>query len=378
MKRLKFLPATLALIIMSFVANLLLLAGPIFMLQVYERVLASQSVQTLVALTVLITALYGVYWIIELLRARMGARFARIIETNLSEKVYAGVLKLHSRPTKDQGNPFVDLETVRRVLGGTGPTSLIDLPWVPVYIGVIYLFHAYLGWVAITGAVVLVLILVINQLVAKGGMEKLGTEISQRQTMMQNAKANAEPAVAMGMTKDVASRWQEQSVPYDELQLKISDTTAFFANLTKTFRRLLQSLILAVGAYLVIEGEINAGVMITASIILSQALMPVEQFVANWRSLTSARQSLKRLNQLIKDVHVDKKQLPLPAPKSLLEVTNLVSGPYLDKSPTIRGVDFALQSGDALGILGKERRRQINAHTLHRRRLASHGGHHPI
>lgn len=343
-----------ALGVLSLVANLLVLTGPLFMLQVYDRVLASRSVPTLVALFALVAATFGFLALIDVIRSRMAARFGMALEASASADVFRVALRQSLTPLgAGRSDPVRDLDTVRQYIGGPGPLALFDLPWLPVYLVIIFLFHPDLGLLATGGALIATALLVVNErLAARPTAEAARAQVA-RQGFGEDARANAEPIFAMGMLDDVTSRWQARTEAVSAVQARAGDVAAMYSAVTKSFRLLLQSAVLAMGAWLVIQGELSAGLMIAASIVTSRALAPVEQVVAHWRGLTNAMQALRRLQAALPaSVATPSVQLSLPDPRLRLDVRNLAIGPDRDGPPLVSGVSFPLHAGEALGVLG--------------------------
>jgi ATP-binding cassette subfamily C protein PrsD len=337
-----------ALGVLSFAANLLVLTGPLFMLQVYDRVLASRSVPTLVALFALVAATYAFLALIDLIRSRMAARFAAALEASVSAEAFRVALRQRLATGRD---PVRDLDTVRSYLASPGPLALFDLPWLPVYLLIVFLFHPLLGVLATGGALIATALLVINEGLAGRPVAEAARAQQARQGFVEDARANAEPIFAMGMVEAIVTRWGARTAAVAGIQGRAGDVAALYAAAAKSFRLLLQSAVLALGAWLVIEGQLSAGLMIAASIVTSRALAPVEQMVAHWRGLAGARQALRRLRQVLPAVPRQAIRLALPDPHERLDVRYLAVGPDA-ASPLVSGVGFSLQAGEALGVLG--------------------------
>ncbi len=338
-----------ALGLISLVSNLMMLTGPLFMLQVYDRVLASRSVPTLVALTLLVVGLYAFYALLEWLRSRMTARFAAAFEELAAAPVFSATLRMRAAPGAP--DPIRDLDTVRGFVAGPGPLALFDLPWLPVYLAIVFLFHPSLGWLAVGGAVVVTVLLLLNERSSRRPAEALARALARRQGFADDARSNAEPVLAMGMLGDVTARWSAAAMEAARSQFGAADRGGLYASVTKAFRLLLQSLVLALGALLVIEGQLSAGLMIAASVVTSRALAPVEQVVAHWRNFVAARQAGRRIGTLLAAAERPGPAMKLPRPRARLEVRGLVTGPD-PRRVLLNGVSFTLEAGEALGVLG--------------------------
>jgi ATP-binding cassette subfamily C protein PrsD len=338
--------------LISMVSNLLMLVGSLFMLQVYDRVLPSRSLPTLAALLVLVVLLYLVYAAIETLRSRMTARFATLFEERVSPLAFeAGVRARLGIYGPVQADPVRDLDSVRAFLGGAGPSVFFDLPWLPVYLGAIFLLHPLLGWITVVGAVVIGGLLILTEVAARKPSKELSVAASQRQAQTDDTRNAVEAVVAMGLMGSMLRRWRVASETQARASLSSIDRNSFFSSLSKAFRMLLQSVVLAMGAYLVIRNEMSGGVMIAASILSSRALAPIEQAVAQWRTFVAARQAWARLNKMLIAVRQMNPEVSLPLPRAAIAVRQLVAGPSRQQ-PLVTGVSFELSAGEAMAILG--------------------------
>lgn len=340
-----------ALGLISLVSNLLLLTGPIFMLQVYDRVLASHSIPTLVALFSLVVVLYTFYAFVEFLRSRMMIRVASIVHEAISAQMFRTSIRLRMAGGTAAIDPLRDVDSLRQFVAGPGPISLLDLPWLPIYLSVLFLFHPWLGWLAIVALVLTILLLVANEVFSQRPSQEVTAAAIRRQTQSDEIRRNAESVLAMGMQEAVSGRWQGTDSALVQLQQQMADRSAFYSAVTKAFRFLVQSAVLALGAFLVLEGEITAGLMIGASIVSSRSLAPVEQAVAHWRGFVGARQAWKRIKVALKVANQEAPKTILATPSRGISVKNLVTGPDRTR-PLLQGVSFSLKAGEGLGVLG--------------------------
>lgn len=338
--------------LVSMVSNLLMLTGPLFMLQVYDRVLASRSLPTLAALTALVCGLYTFYAFIEWLRSRMAIRLAGMVDAALSARVFETAIRHRVLPSREAGDSVRDLDSVRQFIAGPGPLSLFDLPWLPVYLAIMFLFHPLLGWLAVGGALIISTMLVVNEIFAQRPSQKMSIAAAKRQAHADDSRTNAESALAMGMLPSLVEKWTTVAGDYVSAQHRSADWTAFYSSVTKSFRFLLQSAVLAAGAYLVIRGEISPGLMIAASIVSSRAIAPVEQVVAHWRSFVAARQAWRRIKLALGASVLPPRSTELPAPRSSLTLRQFATGPDPQRPPLVSRVSLSLQAGDCLGVLG--------------------------
>jgi PrtD family type I secretion system ABC transporter len=339
----------------SGVINILALTGSFYMLQVYDRVLTSRSIPTLVGLTVLMTGLYAANGLLDFVRVRVMSRVGVRIDNELRENAFAAVQKvsLRSRKSGDGLQPIRDLDQIRSFLSGLGPTALFDLPWIPLYLAVVYLLHPWLGAFSLGGAILLILLTALTELRSAGPTRDAAQSSGQRIALGEAARRNAEVIKAMGLGVSMQKRWEQLNTRHMELQLKASDAVGGIGTISKVLRMLLQSGMLGLGAYLVIEGELSGGAIIASSIVMSRALAPIETSIAHWRGFVGARQAHRRLVDLFRMMGDDsEKVLELPAPRINLIVENLTVVPPGGDRPVLQGVSFGLAAGDGLGVIG--------------------------
>ena len=343
----------ISLVAISMVSNLLMLTGPLFMLQVYDRVLASRSVPTLLVLTGLVCALFAFYAFLDALRSRMAARYANVLDASIGGRLFAAAVhfKLVANAPKT-ADPLRDGDTIRQFLASLAPLALLDLPWVPLYLAVVFLFHYWLGWLAVAGCLIITVLMVVNEGVARKPSQEASSQQFLRQKQIDDVRLNAETVAAMGMLGDLRARWLRQTEKMLSAQRTAGDRAAFFSSTTKGLRFLLQSAVLALGAYLVIQGQMTAGLMIAASVVTARALAPVEQIVGQWRSFIGARQAWSRIQKILSVQDAPEREVSLPLPTCSLSVKGLAAAPQGHKAPVISGVQFELAAGDGMGVLG--------------------------
>lgn len=352
---LKFSPILMGVALFSGVINILALAGSFYMLQVYDRVLPSQSVPTLIGLSILMLGLYIINGILEFLRSRIMSRVGTRIDTTLSPAVFSAIqiLPLRSRGGGDGMLPLRDLDQVRNFMSGLGLTALFDLPWMPIYVFFVYLLHPTLALVAVCGALLLMFLTLLTEYRSNAPLKSASAAGGQRMALAETARRNAESIYAMGLSPHIGRRYEQLNGEYLSHQLKASDAAGGIGNITKVFRMLLQSAVLGLGGYLVIQNELSPGAIIAASIAVSRSLAPIETAIAHWRSFVAARQSAKRLGDLLMAAAtIDTDVIDLPAPKKSLQVESLVVAPPGQAEPILRGLAFTLERGDGLGVIG--------------------------
>ncbi len=333
--------------------NLLMLTGPLFMLQVYDRVLTSKSVPTLVALTVLVVVLFVFMGLLELIRSRILSRIGRKVDEEIGHSIFDKVL-IHSlkRTPNVNAQPLRDLDSVRQFLTGQGPIALFDAPWTPVYLAVIFLLHSWLGIFATVGAVILFIFALLNELLTRGRMEEAGRSSMAAHVFAEENRRNAEVVQAMGMLSSMRKRWEQLRQKALTDTDKATDRGSLISSTTKALRMLMQSAMLALGAYLAIKQEITPGTMIAASIIMSRALAPVEQSISQWRGFLNFRRAYKRLLVVMGVEVLDENRMQLPNPIGRIHIENIIVPALETNTPLIRGLNFKLEPGEALGVIG--------------------------
>ncbi len=342
--------------VFSGLINLLALTGSFYMLQVYDRVLPSHSVPTLIGLTILMAGLYIANGLLDLFRVRIMSRVGVRIDNEVREKVFQALhlLPLKVRPTADGLQPIRDLDQIRGFFSGMGPTALFDLPWVPIYLGVVFLLHPLLGFFAFAGALLLICLTLLTERRTTAPMQSASRSGAQRLAFGEETRRNAEVIRALGLERRMQQRWESLNSRHLSDQLSASDAAAGMGTVSKVLRLFLQSGILGLGAYLVIEGQVSAGTIIAASIIMSRALAPIETATAHWRGFVGARQSYRRLIDLFQSLGIRHSgaMVSLPKPAITLSVQSLAVAPPGEPRPVIQGVSFMLAAGDGLGVVG--------------------------
>lgn len=340
--------------IVSMVINILMLTGPLFMLQVYDRVLASSSVSTLVVISSFAIGLYIFYGILEAVRGRILTRICQRVDAQLSAESYAisTSLPLILGPKATKLRPVQDLDTLRQFLSGTGPAAMFDLPWLPLYLGIVFLFHPILGLVALCGGLIICALIGLKEVYSRKPALEFAQENARRVSLVEISRRNSEVVRAMGMIDTLKERWVDANNNYLEKQRATSDASGTFSTLVKSFRLLLQSTVLGVGAWLAIGQEVSPGIMIAASIMTSRALAPIELAVAHWSAFVAARQSKQRLKGVFDNQNDVGSPMELPLPSQMLCVDHAACGPSGIRHVTVQGVSFELNAGEGMGIIG--------------------------
>ena len=340
--------------VMSCMINLLYLTGSIFMLEVYDRVLPSRSVPTLVGLVILAGGLYIAQGGLDLIRGRILGRIGTALDEALNARVFETVVRLPLLVgSRNEGlQPLRDLDNVRSFLGSMGPGAFFDLPWLPFYLAICFAFHWLLGVTALAGAVILVTLTLITEFLSRTPAKEAMTLAARRNDLAATSRRNAEVLVAMGMSGRLTRRWSEANETYLAGNQRASDVAGGLGAVAKVLRMMLQSAVLAVGAYLVIHQEATAGIIIAGSILSARALAPVDLAIAHWKGFVAARQSWHRLAKLLQQVPAANEQTLLQAPSKRLSVEAVSIVPPGDQRVIVQDVNFAVEAGTGVGVIG--------------------------
>lgn len=340
--------------IFSVFVNLLMLTGPLFMLQTYDRVLGSRSEETLVALLILITGLFFMMGLLEYVRGRVLARAGAKFQSLLEMRIFEAVLRRSIAPS-ERAKPNTaarDLDAVRQLMAGPAPFALFDIPWTPIFLAAIFIFHPVLGFLAVASGAILVVLTLINQKRSTAPNAESGQASVEAENLGEALRQNAENVQALGMRREGMNRWRSHRDTALVKQIEASDTTASYSSASKALRFYLQSLMLAAGAWLVLAQEISAGMMIAGSILLGRALAPIEQAIGQWSLFQRALKGWYSLAELLDKTPAERPRTELPAPKGFVEartVTVLAPG---EQVPALRNVSFKIDPGQALGVIG--------------------------
>lgn len=339
--------------VFSFFINILMLVPPLYMLQVYDRVLTSRSVDTLIMITLIVVYLFLAMGFLEFIRARVLIRLSNKFDNGLNQDLFSSMFK---RAVKEPGQvnaqPISDMTSVRQFMTGNGLFAFFDAPWLPIYIGILFVFHPYFGIFGIVAALILFALAVMNEMTTKA----LLAEANQQSMASSNYAAacvkNAEVVGAMGMEDNLKRKWYEKHLTFLSKQSLASDKASILTNTSKTLRLMFQSLILGLGAYLAIYNEITPGMMIAGSIILGRALAPLDLLINSWKGFSSARSAYKRLNTLFTDYPANENTMALPDPQGKIEASSIMLVPPGGKTSVVKGVSFVLEKGQSMAIIG--------------------------
>lgn len=338
----------------SMIINLLMLTPTIYMMQLYDRVLSSRSLPTLLMLTLIVLAIYITQGALEWVRSQLLVRVSARLEMLLNKRLYKIAYKqsLYSAGQRASSQPLDDLTALRQFLTGNGLFAFFDAPWMPFYVAIMFLFHPLYGWLAVFASILLVIVAFVNEKITSRPLADANAlSITGRGQLNKNLK-NSEVIESMGMLDNMQQRWHTGSQKILALQAVASSRAGLLTSLSKTLRLLFQSLILGLGAYLSIKQEISPGLMIAGSILLGRALAPIDLMIGSWKGFILARAQYGRLEALLKAMPEDKQKMPLPAPKGALQVEQAVIIPPGSKTPVIKGISFAIAAGESVGIIG--------------------------
>jgi PrtD family type I secretion system ABC transporter len=337
----------------SLIINVLQLTVPLYMLQVFDRVLTSRSYETLVALSLIAGGALIVSLLLDLLRARLLLAAGVTLDGLASPAALTEILQRSGQPRNNLGGAELkNVSTLRSFLTGPGVIALFDAPWAPLYLGVIFMFHPQLGWIATLGAITLFLLAYINERLTRAPLDEMSTAARRAAREIDSGVRNAEIVNVLGLIGDVKRRWHKLNHAVIDAQVRAAGRGNLIGGLTKSARLLIQVLMLAAGAVLVLDHAVTAGVMITGTLILARALAPVENAIITWKSLVEAREAYRRLQQLLTTGSEVKQRTRLPAPQGRVVADCLTYMPPGAESMLLKGISFALEPGESLGLIG--------------------------
>lgn len=340
--------------IFSMFVNALMLVPTFYMLQVYGRVITSGSLTTLLMLTLIMTVLMVTMGALELVRSRIMVRVSTKLDILLSRNLYRASFKraLESGGMDASAQAMNDLTGLRQFMTGTGLFAFFDAPWLPIYIAVMFMFHPWFGWMAIGCAIILTVLAVVNERLTGKPLAAANKENIAASLYTSKNLRNAEVIESMGMLDTLINRWSQRQKKVLILQSVASDKGGAMTNVSKTFRMLVQSLILGLGAFLAIEHELNPGLVIAGSVLLGRALAPLDQIIGSWKGFIGARAQYARLSEVLAKQQSEPERMALPAPLGNILVDNLFITAPGGKTPIIKGMSFSVPAGQVVGIVG--------------------------
>lgn len=340
-------------LVFSMFINLLMLVSPLYMLQIYDRVLASRNETTLLVLTLIAVGLIAVSAALEGLRSRVLVRVGGRLDEMLSGRVFTALFKQAvRRPNGGSAQALRDLDAVRDFLTGQGLFAFFDAPWMPIYLAAIFLIDPLLGWVATAGGIILFTLAIVTEIATRNTLNEATAANIGAARFVETSLRNVEALEAMGMVSAMLGRWRARRGRVLQLQALASDRAGLITAISKFTRVVLQIAILGFGAYLVIHNHITAGLMIAASIMMGRALAPVEMAVGSWKQFLAARSAYDRLSGLLAAVPPEGERMPLPPPRGDVQVERAIVVPPGAANPVLKAVSFEVSAGEAVGIIG--------------------------
>ncbi len=339
--------------VFSLFINLLMLLPAIYMMQVYDRVLGSNSKSTLLMLTLLAVGLFAMLGMLEWIRSQILIRVSTRFDLLLNERLYRVLFRQALvSGGKSSAQPLGDLLVLRQFLTGNGLFAFFDAPWMPVYVILLFLFHPAFGVVAIVSALLLILLAIWNERATHDDLEQANRVSVESANITARNLRNAEIVHALGMLPDLMARWKDKQQRLIMLQAIASEKAGLIAALSKTYRLTIQSLILGLGAWLAIDKQISPGVMIGGSILLGRALAPIDLMIGSWKQFLSARTAYDRLNLLLAQFPAEADRMPLPPPKGTLRAEQAMVVPPGAKAAVIKGLNFTIEAGTFVALIG--------------------------
>ena len=346
-------PALAATFILSLFINVCMLVSPIYSMQVYDRVMSSRSVTTLVMLTVIVTVFLALYGVLEYARSGVLTRAGLRFEGILRRPLFNAMMRAELSPAHRLGAQAIrDAELLRETVSSALAPTLFDLPWTPVFITLCFLLHPMLGWVALLGGVVLFLLAVVSEKITKSRFEHAGRLSREAGMMVQAALRNGDAVRGLGMGDIVLDRWAGAQSAVVALHAEASERSSALVAVSKFTRMAVQAALLCAGAWLSIEQQISSGSIMAASIVMARALAPIEQTVAQWKRVVACRGAYFRLKRLFESTPAPRASMSLPRPAGHLEADGIVVWPLGGNRPTVKGVSFSIQPGETVAVVG--------------------------
>ena len=337
----------------SFV-NALMLTGPLYMLNVYDRVLGSRSMETLIALSILVGFMYLMMGVLDYARGRIMSRVAARFQSDLDERVFNAAMRANAtgRAPAEAATGQRDLQSVQRAISSPVAMAGFDLPWTVIFLLGIFIFHPFLGYLAIAGGTILIAVAILNQTTSKRPLQNANEATFQAEAMGEQLRSGADMIQALGMRASAFQRWLDLRNKSLRAGIKAGDLGSSFGSLSKSFRLFLQSAMLGVGAYLVLQGELTPGAMIAGSILLGRALAPIEMLVGQWPVLERGRAGWESLARLLGSVPVQKNRTDLPVPAARIAAEQMTVVPPGEAKASLRMISFKVTPGEAVGVIG--------------------------
>jgi len=341
------------LAVYSFFLNILMLAAPFYMLVVYDIVMPSKNLNTLLLVTLITIMFFVGMWILDYVRGKLTIYASNKLDVLLNERVFNATFALAAKyPDKANIEPIQDFRAIKTFLGGQGIFAFFDFPWFPIYIAIMFAFSPVYGLYGLAATAIILLLTWLNERMTKEGLEESNESYRTAVNFFGNNIRNVEVVEAMGMRKNLHRLWMEKYNSYLLANTKASTTASFYSNASKSFRMLASSGMYGVGAMLVIAGSISPGMIIAGAVLMGRALQPVSQIIGGWKQFTGARIAYEKLTSLLRDFPKEEEKLSLPDPKGTIRFENVYTVPPLGKTAVLKGINLQINPGEMVGVIG--------------------------
>ena len=339
--------------IFSFFVNILMLAAPLYMLAVYDIVMPSKSIDTLIFVTAIIITFFIGMGILDFIRSKILLILSSKLDSMINEKIYDASFNLALKyPGKNTSQPFNDLNKIKAFLSGNAVLSFFDIPWFPIYIAIMFMFDPIYGIYGIVATLIIFIFTILNSTMTKKHFEHSMKAKTKSDAFLTNQLRNAEVVEAMGMRKPLFKKWMKHYYEFLHTNIEAGSKSSFYTNISKTFRMMSSSLMYGVGAILAITGHISPGMIIAGAVLLGRALAPITQLTATWKVFVEARVAYKRLNELLNEFPEDSKKLSLPEIKGKIELNGVVTIPPMSQNPVLKNINLNILPGECIGVIG--------------------------
>ncbi len=339
--------------IYSFFLNILMIAAPFYMLVVYDIVMPSKNLNTLLLVTLIAIMFFIGIWILDYVRGKMMIYTSNKLDLIMNKRLFDATFDLAAKyPDKANIQPIRDFNSIKTFLGGSAVFAFFDFPWFPIYIALLFAFSSVYGLYGIVATVIIILLTWLNEKMTKEGLESSNEDYRKAINFFDNNIRNVEVVKAMGMRENLHRIWMEKYNRYLLTHTKASTTASFYSNASKSFRMMASSMMYGVGALLAIAGMISPGMIIAGAVLLGRALQPISQIIATWKSFTNAKIAYGKLNELLIEFPKEEEKLSLPDPKGLIRFENVITIPPLGKTPVLKGISLQINPGEIIGVIG--------------------------
>ena len=339
--------------IYSFFLNILMLAAPFYMLVVYDIVMPSKNLNTLLLVTLITIMFFVGMWILDYVRGKMMIYASNKLDLIMNKRLFDATFELAAKyPDRANVQPIRDFNSIKGFLGGSAVFAFFDFPWFPIYIALLFAFSPVYGLYGFIATVIILLLTWMNEKMTKEGLEAANADHRKAMSFFDNNIRNVEVVKAMGMRENLHRIWMEKYNRYLITHTKASQTASFYSNASKSFRMLASSMMYGVGALLAIAGMISPGMIIAGAVLLGRALQPITQIVATWKSFTNAKIAYGKLNELLLEFPEEEKKLSLPSPQGIIRFENVITVPPLGKTPVLKSISLQINPGETVGVIG--------------------------